>query len=176
MKNTLAFSALAAVAATLSAPASAQMKPASAEDVAEAIKTCKDITSPTWIDKDALKGHGWHQVRQRGRGRGGARLYNAYETRGNDAYLVFEREDLKAKNCVVLARLENTGAYNGLAQGLAGEIGMPNGQDGFAYIWDQSDYIVRMEPSGDRDTPNARFTIKAKGPSEVAPEAIITED
>ena len=174
MKHIAALSALAACAA-FAAPAAAQMKPADAEDVAEALATCKAITSPVWIDKDALKGHDWHQVRQRGAGRGGARLYNTYEKRGNRAYLVFEREDLQAKQCVVLARLEDSSEYVNLARDLAGEVGMPTGQDGYAYIWDDADYTVRMEPSGERDTPNARFTVKAKGPAEAAPEAIVTE-
>ena len=151
----LPFLALAAV------PAAAQDKPASAAEIADAINACKAVTSPTWIELDDLRGHGWKPYRKAA-GRRAQVITGAYEKVGNEALIIITKEDLKAKACTVFARLDNTSDYGPTAQGVSEFVGMPNRADGPTYFWALGDgKVMRVDPTGDRDKPIARFEITA---------------
>lgn len=150
-----------AVAAMLATPASAQMKPASHEDIVSAVAACESITTPTWIELDELDELGWHSAKKRGERRRTQVLRGIYEKRGNQAYLVIGGKELKEKSCVVLARLGSTEDYVPAVQQLASARGMPNRQDGPAYFWESPTSFMSAAPSGERDAPNLRITIKA---------------
>ena len=147
--------------ALLAAPAGAQMKPAGHDDIASAINACRAISSPTWIDLDALPGMGWRAAEKRGQRRTAEKIRGIYQMRGNAAYLVIGHDQLEEKSCSILARLESTAAYTPLVQQLASSQGMPTRQDGPTYFWETPDYSMVVEPSGERNAPNMQITIKA---------------
>ncbi len=153
--------ALTATAALLSAPAAAQEAPADSAQIAAAIEACSAITSPTWIELKQLPDHGWEPVKKRGGGRSAMVVRGAYEKRGNEALIIIGKDELKAKSCVVFARLQATGDYGPTAQGVSQLIGMPLRADGPTYFWVLGDKNIRLDPAGDRDKPIARFEITA---------------
>ena len=152
---------LPVVAALAATPAAAQMKPASGEDILEGIEACRAITTPTWIEVDDLSDHGWYAAKKRGERRRTTVIRGVYEKPGNNAYVVLGGQELSDKTCVVLGRLDDTSAYIPMVQALAGSLGMPNRQDGPTYYWDGTDFTTSAGPSGERDAPNIRITIKA---------------
>ena len=170
MKKIAFLAALPIVA--IAAPAAAQMKPAGAADVVAAIEVCKSVTTPDWIHLDRLESQNWHTAEIRGERRRTRKVRGIYETPGNRAFVVITREELRNKECVVQARLKDTASYPALLQEVSQSVGMPNGQDGFAYTWDLGDFTMRVEPTGERSAPNARFTLKAKGDGAVSGSAI----
>ena len=158
--------------AALASSAAAQMKPATATDVVAAIEVCKAVTTPDWIHLDRLETQGWNTAEIRGERRRMRKVRGIYERPGNRAFVVITREELRNKQCVVQARLKDTASYTTLLQQVSQSVGMPNGQDGFAYTWDLGDFTMRVEPTGERSAPNARFTLKAKGDGVVSGSAI----
>lgn len=172
--NKFAFASLAGVAALIAAPGAAQENEhPNAQQVAEAIAACQLITEHDWIHLDRLDSVRFYAVERRGSGRKKARVRGLYQKRGNPSYIILSREELSDKRCVVSASLPDTGAYGRLAQEVSGIIGMPTGQDGFAYLWELDDQRLRVEPEGDQDEPFARFTLTATAEDGVpsAPEA-----
>ncbi len=156
---------IATLCASLSAlafagSAAAQSKPASPEQVTEAVDVCAAITSPTWIELDELKSYGWKNVRKSGGNRQMV-VRGAYENIGNEAYIVITKENLRDKTCIVMTKLETTADYNTLARDVSAVIGMPVTQDGFVYTWLRSEKTVEMNPSGDRSSPKALFVVSA---------------
>lgn len=147
--------------ALAAAPASAQMKPASADDVLGAIAACRSITTPVWIDTDALEEQGWYTAEVRGERRRTRKVRGIYERRNNRAYVVTTRDELRSRECAVQARLESTSDYVPLLQQVSQTLGMPTGQDGFAYTWELDGLAMRVEPTGDRSAPSARFVLTA---------------
>lgn len=168
------FSAAAALAAGLvvHTSAAAQMKPAAATDVVAGIEACKAITTPSWIHRDRLSELGWYTAEMRGERRTTRKVRGIYEARGNRAYVVLTGEQLRNKECVVQARLKDTASYTSLLQQVSQSVGMPTGQDGFAYIWDLGEFTMRVEPTGGRDAPNAKFAIRAAGEGAMSGSAI----
>jgi hypothetical protein len=146
--------------ALAAASASAQDKPATAAQIVDAIEACKAITSPTWLELKALPAQGWNPYRKSG-GRRAQVVSGAYEKRGNEALIIISREDLQAKKCAVYARLESTAQYGPTAQGVSQLVGMPDRAEGPTYFWTLGDKTMRLDPTGDRDKPIARFEISA---------------
>ena len=144
----------------LASPLAAQEKPASPAQIAEAVSACREITSPTWIDLKELPSLGWSPY-TKASGRNQMKIGGAYEKAGNQAILVIGHEELKAKTCVVLAKLESGAAYGATAQGVAGIIGMPTRQSDYTYIWEREGQHITLDPSGDKSAPKARFAINA---------------
>ena len=166
----LAKTGFASLLVLLAAPAAAQQKPASAEDVAAAIDACAKISTPTWLHLKQLPSHGWDYAERRGNGRSKQVVKGVYESKGNNAIIVIGKEELEAKNCVVNARLYDTSSYSTLLQDLSGIIGMPTRQDGFTYFWTMSDHTVRVDPAGERDRPLARFELHSTKAADAAAE------
>ncbi|WP_144095577.1 hypothetical protein [Croceicoccus sediminis] len=158
LKTTTFCASLSALA--FAGPAAAQSKPATPEQVAEAIDVCAAITSSTWIELDDLRGHGWRNVRKSGGNRQMV-VRGAYEKSGNEAYIVVTKENLRDKTCMVMTKLDTTADYNPLARDVSAVIGMPVSQDGFIYTWLRSEKTVEMNPSGDRSSPKALFVVSA---------------
>ena len=152
----LPFLALAAAA-----PAAAQDKPASAAEIVDAIDACKAITSPTWIELDDLSKHGWKPYRKPA-GRRAQVVRGAYEKQGNEALIIISKAELREKACVIFARLDSTADYGPTAQSVSQFVGMPTHADGPTYFWSLGDGMkMRIDPTGDKDKPIARFEIKA---------------
>ena len=157
--KTLRFLPFLALAAA--APAAAQDKPATAFQIVDAIEACKQITTPTWLDLDSLSDHGWKPYRKAA-GRRAQVVRGAYEKVGNEALIIISKEELKAKACVVFAKLDNTSDYGPTAQGVSQIVGMPVRAEGPTYFWLLGDGMnMRVDPAGDRDKPIARFEITA---------------
>lgn len=159
---------LGIAALALAAPAAAQDEHPSAQQVAEAIAACQFITDADWIHLDRLDSLGFYAVERRAGGRTKARVRGLYQKAGSPAYLILTKDELSDKRCVVSAALPDTAAYNRMAQEVSGIIGMPSGQDGYAYVWELDDKRLRVEPEGEQDAPFARFTLTAL-PSDGVP-------
>lgn len=157
MKRIALLSALPLLA--FASPAAAQMKPAGAPDILEAIEMCKSISTPVWMHRDRLEDSDWHTAEVRGERRRTRKVPGIYEKLGNRAYVVLTREELRNRECVVQARLEETSAYMPLLQEISQTTGMPTGQDGYGYTWELDDYNMRVEPTGERSAPSVRFVI-----------------
>lgn len=153
--------AVSMAAGLTAATANAQMRPADESEILDAIEACRQIATPTWIELDQLAELGWYTAKKRGERRRTTVIRGVYEKQGNRAYVVVGGEELKTKSCVVLARLDSTSDYVPMVQSLAGSMGMPDRQNGPAYFWDGKDYNTSVMPSGERDAPNIRITIKA---------------
>ena len=152
----LPFLALAAAV-----PAAAQDKPATSFQIVDAIEACKQITTPTWLHLDNLKDHGWRPYRKAA-GRRAQVVRGAYEKQGNEALIIISKEELKAKACVVFARLDSTADYGPTAQGVSQIVGMPIRAEGPTYFWSLGDGMeMRVDPTGEREKPIARFEITA---------------
>lgn len=147
--------------ALLAAPVSAQERPATPENIAEAIEACSAVTSPSWIHLKQLPDHGWKQVEKRGSNRRVMKVRGAYEKYGNEALIIVSKDELKSKSCVVYAKLDTTADYGPTAQSVSGIIGMPVKAEGPTYFWIYGDKNLRLDPAGDRDKPIARFEISA---------------
>ncbi|MEZ5682092.1 MAG: hypothetical protein R3E14_12455 [Erythrobacter sp.] len=150
-----------ALAVCLAAPVAAQDKPADAAQVVEAIEACKTITSPTWIELKQLPSLGWHPLEKRGGGRSTMKVRGIYEKPHNEALIILGKDELKAKSCAIFARLDKTSDYGPLAQSVSQIIGMPNRAEGPTYFWTLGDKALRLDPTGDRKKPIARFEITA---------------
>lgn len=146
--------------AFLAAPAAAQERPATPAQIADAIDACETITSPTWLELKQLPSLGWNPYKKRG-GRSMMQVRGAYEKRDNEALIIISKESLKAKACVVYARLDDTADYGPTAQGVSQYVGMPVRAEGPTYFWIMDDKEMRLDPAGDRDKPIARFEITA---------------
>lgn len=146
--------------ALLAAPAAAQDKPATSEQIADAIEACKTITSPSWIELKQLPSLGWRPYEKTG-GRRVMKVMGAYEKRDNEALIIVSKDELKSKSCVVSAKLDSTADYGPTAQGVSQIVGMPVRADGPTYFWIMGDKEMRLDPAGDRDKPIARFEITA---------------
>ncbi|MEX0342497.1 MAG: hypothetical protein AB3N06_07915 [Erythrobacter sp.] len=146
--------------ALIAAPAAAQDSPATSEQIADAIEACKTITSPTWLELKQLPSLGWKQYQKRA-GRKAMKVRGVYEKQDNEALIIVSKEDLKAKACVVFAKLDDTADYGPTAQGVSQIIGMPVRAEGPTYFWIMDDKEMRLDPAGDRDKPIARFEITA---------------
>lgn len=149
------------VALMVAAAASAAMKPASPEQVSEAVQECISVTSPNWIDLAKLQQDGWKIATKTG-GRQLMQIRGAYQKRGNETYIVAGKDELRKKQCIVVARLASTTEYHPLAQALAGELGAMPEQDNFTYRWTIGETTVSMDPKGERDAPTAEFVISAR--------------
>ncbi len=137
--------------------AAAQDRPATAEQVVEAIDACAAITTPTWIELKDLKGMGWETLRK---SNGREQLVRGvYERKGNEAYIVVTRENLREKQCMVMTLLADTASYNALAQEASQTIGMPDRQEGYSYTWMRAGHEVTVNPSGNAKKPKAIFVI-----------------
>ena len=147
--------------ALLATPTAAQENPASAAQIVDAIEACKAITSADWLELKALPSHGWKEYRKSG-GRRAQVVRGAYEKAGNEALIIIGKDDLKAKACTVFARLESTSDYGPTAQAVSQLVGMPTHAEGSTYFWTLDDgKSMRVDPTGDRDKPIARFEITA---------------
>lgn len=162
----IAATVIALIAVTAASGTSAQEKPADPAQIAEAIEACKAITSPTWVDLRQLRTMGWDNF-TKSTGTRQMKIAGAYAKQGNPVLIVAGHDELKAKTCMVFARLGSTGQYNATAQGVSTIIGMPTGQREFTYIWEQDGHRLTLDPSGDKAAPKARFAVTAiKGDTE----------
>jgi hypothetical protein len=144
----------------LAAPAAGQTKPANAAQIVEALEACQAITSPRWIELDALRGLGWDGAQRRS-GRSSTVMRGVYEKPDNNAYIIVGKDELREKSCIVNALLASTSDYMPTAQAVSGIIGMPARAEGFTYYWTIGDKQIRLDPAGERSAPTARFAVTA---------------
>jgi len=141
--------------------AAAQVKPAGAGDIRDAIGDCLAITSASWIDLDKLKDELDWDMATRTVGRSREKISGIYAKPGSEALIIVGKPELKDKRCVVLARLPDTASYHPTAEALSSELGMPRQGEGMSYIWHQRAATIEMRPSGAPDAPNAEFAVTA---------------
>ena len=154
----LSLATLAALAAT---PAAAQTEPGTPAQIAEAIQACRAVTSTKETDFRRLESLGWPTAERRGGNRSRNKVIGAHQADGNPVLVIVADEEKRNKSCVVRARLSDSGAYAATLQGLSEVIGMPNRAEENTYFWTLEGHELRVDPTGSRDEPVARFEISA---------------
>ena len=151
--------ALVAIVALLAAaPAAAQTSPATAAQIAEGIAACRAVTTVEKVDYRPLDGMSWPNITKRN-GRSQSKIAGIRQKEGNPVLMVVTDDEVRAKICVVRARLAQSGDYSSTLQALSDIIGMPSKAEGFAYFWTLDGHEVKVEPAGSRDEPIAHFVI-----------------
>ncbi|MCA0977346.1 hypothetical protein LCM19_03105 [Qipengyuania flava] len=152
----------------LTAPAVAQTEPATSAQIVEGIEACRAITSPDKVEFRQLESLGWPTAERRGGNRTRNKVIGAHQKPGNPALVVVADDQVETKTCVVRARLADSSSYGPTLQALSEIIGMLVRAEESSYFWDLDGYELRVDPTGSRDEPVARFQISAN-PTSVSP-------
>ncbi len=153
--------ALLACGLGLATPALAQTDPGTPTQIADAIEACKAITTTEKTDYRRLESLGWPTAERRGGNRTRNKVIGTHQAEGNPVLVIVADEEKRSKTCVVRARLADSSAYATTLQGLSEIVGMPVRAEESSYFWTLDGHAMRVDPTGSRDEPVARFEISA---------------
>lgn len=155
--------AAAACLATVAIPASAQMQPATAESLGDAIGACINAVDHDGAIVEGLEAGGWSRARMENGGEAAEDVL-LFGKSGNEALiLTADVNGDEPDPCIVLARLPRTSAYHPSAEAISQIIGMPVERNENNYFWRFSDKIAQMTPSGSAEEPSLRFVVMQSG-------------
>ncbi|MBX3593241.1 hypothetical protein [Sphingomonas sp.] len=133
--------------------------PATAEDMRGALAACEGITSADWLDMGKLRGElGWKDLLPEPRNRARP-VTGVLQKPGNPTLIAISGAELKSKQCVVVARIDDPNRYHPTAEALSKAIGMPKSREGNMYTWQNGPVTIRMVPAGSREAPNIEFAV-----------------
>ena len=154
--------AIALVVASLPAlPAQAQLRPATADHIGEAVGRCIAATSTAGLNLERLAEGGW----QRAKTQSGEEKVDApipiYGKAGNRAVIIAAPTEA-APACIVTARIEHFDVVSATTQGMSRALKVsPMKSEGNETYWRYGPLIIQLAATGTREKPGIRVGVVA---------------
>ena len=148
------------LAAAVAAPAAAQVSPANAGDIADAVSGCMAAARAAVVDEASLADEGWRRGEIGGKEETTAGLA-AYGKSRNNALILTTKGDGSAKAvCAVTARIDKQADYQAVVDAIDALEGVRAIKKDKLQIWFSSgERMIVSDLTGTRETPSVRVAV-----------------